>query len=155
MNNKNLTIKNLVKEIFFLPDGTEINIKEFHENHDGHFHVQTQLIFRGEKEQENIYIIKKPVNEITANDIKRLKKAVKLEKRKLHPVLGPVFRFAGWWVAFTGLYSMFAVCPFCGQAGCVVGAGSAGVVGGFFALIMQYGKTALSFFKSRVLNIKT
>jgi len=58
-----------------------------------------------------------------------------------HPLLGPLFRFLRWGLAFSGLYAMFAVCPFCGRVGCPVGAGSAGFIGGFFALCMQVWKT--------------
>lgn len=52
-------------------------------------------------------------------------------------------RFLGWWFGFSGLYAMFAVCPFCGQTGCPVGAGTAGLFGGFFAVVMK-GKTFFS-----------
>jgi hypothetical protein len=38
------------------------------------------------------------------------------------------------WFAVSSIYAMSAVCPFCGQAGCAVGSGSVGLVGGFFAL---------------------
>lgn len=51
-----------------------------------------------------------------------------------HPELSPfgyLFRFAGRWFGFTGLYAAFSVCPFCGQAGCPVGVGIAGSVGAF------------------------
>ncbi len=58
-----------------------------------------------------------------------------------------VFRFFGWWLGFSGLYAMFAVCPFCGRAGCPVGAGSAGLVGAFFALCLTVGKRVRGFVK--------
>ena len=46
-------------------------------------------------------------------------------ERKVSPC-GHLFRFVGWWFGFTGLYAMFAVCPFCEQQGCPVGLASAG-----------------------------
>jgi len=46
-------------------------------------------------------------------------------------------RFIRWWLTFSGVYAMFGVCPFCGRTGCPIGAGSMGLVGGFFALCMQ------------------
>ena len=64
-------------------------------------------------------------------------------KPKKHSVFSHVLRFFGWWFGFAELYAMFAVCPFCGQAGCPVGAGTAGLVGGFFALVMK-GRTFFS-----------
>ena len=50
---------------------------------------------------------------------------------------GRLFRFFGWWFAFLGLYSVSAACPFCGQVGCPIGVGSAGIVAGFFAIDFQ------------------
>jgi hypothetical protein len=41
------------------------------------------------------------------------------------------------WLAFTGLYATFSVCPFCGQSGCPTGIGSAGLVGAVLALFAQ------------------
>jgi len=69
-------------------------------------------------------------------------------KRKMSP-FGHLFRFFGWWFGFTGLYSMFAVCPFCGQQGCPVGLASAGTVGAFFALCIQDWKLLFRFLKQK------
>ena len=41
------------------------------------------------------------------------------------------------WLAFTGLYATFSLCPFCGQSGCPTGIGSAGLVGAVLALFAQ------------------
>jgi hypothetical protein len=60
-----------------------------------------------------------------------------------------LFRLFASWFAFSGLYAMFAVCPFCGQSGCPVGAGSAGIVGAFMALCTQKWKTLLSLFRKK------
>jgi hypothetical protein len=70
-------------------------------------------------------------------------------KRKMSP-FGHLFRFFGWWLGFTGLYSMFAVCPFCGQQGCPVGIASAGSVGAFFALCVQDWKHLFRFLKQKL-----
>ena len=72
--------------------------------------------------------------------------------RKMSP-FGHIFRFFGWWFGFTGLYSMFAVCPFCGQQGCPVGIASAGSVGAFFTLCIQDWKRLFNFLRNkRLLN---
>ena len=115
-----------IKEIFKLSEETKIDILETQKSHGDHIHFQTTFTIQNQGDNPNLYIIKKP----------------------LQAIFGPVFRFIAWWFAFTGLYSMFAVCPFCGQAGCVVGIGSAGVVGGFLTLMLQYGITMYSFIKN-------
>jgi hypothetical protein len=47
-----------------------------------------------------------------------------------------------WFLAFFGIYASSSVCPFCGTPGCPVGVGGAAVVGGVFAFLWQYGKSA-------------
>ena len=49
-------------------------------------------------------------------------------------------RFLGWFLGFSGLYAMGAVCPFCGRPGCPTGAASAGLVGLVFASLQQWGR---------------
>jgi hypothetical protein len=73
---------------------------------------------------------------------------LKHSKRKLSP-FGHLFKFFSWWFGFTGLYAMFAVCPFCGQQGCPVGLASAGTVGAFFALCIQDWKLFFRFLKQK------
>jgi len=63
-----------------------------------------------------------------------------------HLVFGQILRFFGWWLAFAGIYSSTSVCPFCGRPCCPVGAGSAGLFGGFLALIIRNWKGAFKFF---------
>jgi len=57
--------------------------------------------------------------------------------KRITTFLGPFSRFAGYWFGFTGLYAMFALCPFCGQQGCAVGLASAGTFGAVFAFFMR------------------
>jgi len=66
---------------------------------------------------------------------------------KRSSTLRSVFGFLRWWLGFSALYAMFAVCPFCGRAGCPVGAGSAGFVGAFFAMCITGGKRVRGFVK--------
>jgi hypothetical protein len=54
--------------------------------------------------------------------------------------MGNLLRFFTWWLMISGIYASSSVCPFCGQMGCPVGAASAGIVGGFFALVVGKGK---------------
>ena len=68
---------------------------------------------------------------------------------KLSP-FGHLFRLIASWFGFTGLYAMFAVCPFCGQQGCPVGMVSASTVGAFFALCFQDWKRLFVYFKQKL-----
>jgi len=70
-------------------------------------------------------------------------------RQKISP-FGRLFRFIGWWFGFSGFYSVFAVCPFCGQQGCPVGMASAGAVGAFFALCIQDWKLFFLFLKRKM-----
>jgi cellulose synthase/poly-beta-1,6-N-acetylglucosamine synthase-like glycosyltransferase len=71
-----------------------------------------------------------------------------------YPFIGHLFRFLTWWLIFSGIYASSSVCPFCGQYGCPVGAGSAGIVGGFFALVIGKGKVILSLVTRWFSNIR-
>ncbi len=70
------------------------------------------------------------------------------EVRHLSP-FGHLFRFAVKWFGFTGLYAVFSVCPFCGRAGCPVGAGITGSVGVFFALCATNWRPLFQYFRDR------
>jgi hypothetical protein len=75
-----------------------------------------------------------------------------MDSNKGTPRLSPfgyLFRFIASWFGFTGLYSMFAVCPFCGQQCCPVGIASAGTVGAFFALCFQDWKRLFVYIKRK------
>lgn len=63
------------------------------------------------------------------------------------PVWGRLSRFFLWWLIFAGVYASSSVCPFCGRAGCPVGAASAGLVGGVFAFLITGVKRLLTSFK--------
>jgi hypothetical protein len=55
---------------------------------------------------------------------------------------GSLKRYVLWFFAFFGIYASSSVCPFCGTPGCPVGIGGPAVVGGVFACLWHYGKSA-------------
>ena len=57
-------------------------------------------------------------------------------------ISGSLKRWVLWFLAFFGIYASSSVCPFCGTTGCPVGVAGAAVVGGVFACLWQYGKSA-------------
>ena len=69
-----------------------------------------------------------------------------------YPIIGVLLRFFRWWLVFSGIYAMSSVCPFCGQFGCPVGGGAAGLVGGLFAVLVQQGKAISRFAKNFLLK---
>ncbi|WP_321492545.1 hypothetical protein [uncultured Desulfobacter sp.] len=68
--------------------------------------------------------------------------------------LGWFFRLFASWFGFTGLYAVFAVCPFCGRQGCPVGMASAGTIGTFLSLCIQDWKRFFIFIKRRMITEK-
>ena len=62
-------------------------------------------------------------------------------------LLRTFLRFSGIWLVVALLFGSTSVCPFCGQAGCPVGIGSAGVLGGIAAFALQGRKLVVGFFR--------
>ncbi len=58
-----------------------------------------------------------------------------MKKSNLTSLLRRIVSFLIRWAAFTGLLSSNTACPFCGQPGCPVGIGAAGLLGIVFTLI--------------------
>ena len=65
-------------------------------------------------------------------------------------LLGSLKRWVLWFLTFFGIYASSSVCPFCGTPGCPVGVGGAALVGGDFACLWQYGKSAWEKFRGLV-----
>jgi hypothetical protein len=63
-----------------------------------------------------------------------------------------ILKFFYWWFGCSILYAMFSVCPFCGRPGCPVGAGAAGLFGGFLTLFLQNWR---NFLKRKILKRKS
>lgn len=139
-----------IGDTFRLPKDAIINISQHRDDENKPDSSHTNITIKNKSGKNFHYQINKPINKVTEKEIKRLRRFIKFEKLKKLPVIGNLFRFLGLWLAFTGVYAMFSVCPFCGQVGCPVGAGSAGVIGGFFALTVQNMKNLLRFFEHKL-----
>ncbi len=85
----------------------------------------------------------------TESDEPLVKRAREDSPSRRASIWGHLFRLFACWLGLSGLYAMFAVCPFCGQAGCPVGAGGAGLVGAFFALCAQNWRALIHFVRHR------
>ncbi|MEO0086257.1 MAG: hypothetical protein ABIK37_06455 [candidate division WOR-3 bacterium] len=57
-------------------------------------------------------------------------------------VLANLLRFAGLWAGISGVYAAVGggACPCCGNPGCPVGIGLAGIVGAIGSLIINHGR---------------
>jgi|GEM_PF-152330 len=62
-------------------------------------------------------------------------------------LVGQALRFLGWMTGIGGFVA-WSTCPFCGRPGCPVGAGTAGVIGGLFALCMTNWKRLIKLMKN-------
>lgn len=150
INNTNQQIERWFVETFNLPKGTMVTASECECKGEQHSSIVTDVTVRLGKNHLHKYTVPKPLAGITYEDVKLLRTTIEANTVKKHPILGHLFWFLGWWFAFSGLYAMFAVCPFCGQVGCPVGAGSSGLIGGFFALCMQNWKAFARFIYSKL-----
>jgi hypothetical protein len=143
-------LQHWIRNAFRLSNDAVINISEYQDGDNKFDSSQTEVTIEQKNGKKFQYQINKSITEVAEKDIKRLRRCAKFEKLKKLPIIGNLFRFLGLWLAFTGVYAMFSVCPFCGQVGCPVGAGSAGIVGGFFALTVQNMKNLLSFMQHKL-----
>lgn len=66
-------------------------------------------------------------------------------------VLANLLRFLGLWAGISGAYAVVGggACPCCGNPGCPVGIGIAGIFGALGSLIINYGRRWLAVIRSR------
>ncbi len=141
-------IKIWIRLGFSLPDDTKIQVEEHEGKYPETDKTTIQIAFQHNGSRQ--FEIRRPLNKVSRRDVYKLvEKEVEASGEK-RSFLGNIIRFFAWWFGFSGLYAMFAVCPFCGQVGCPVGMGSVGFVGGFFALLMQDWKTMVQFVRTRI-----
>jgi len=141
-------LQNRIVTVLNLPETVSVKAAQRKSPENQLFPVETKINICVGENHSHEYVIAKPFAAITDEDIKSLRAGLYVKPA----FLGQLFRFFGWWLGFTGLYAMFAVCPFCGQQGCPVGAGGAGVVGGFFALCMQNWKAFVKFMARKLIR---
>jgi len=119
-------LRRWVMDVFHLPETTVVAATE----HDHAGEAHTEVVVRLGDRVLNTYLIARPLDSITRPDIEALRAAAEAGVLQRHPILGHLYRFFGLWFAFSGAYVLFsAQCPFCGQPGCPVGLGGAGLVG--------------------------
>ncbi|MFZ5517196.1 MAG: hypothetical protein ACOY90_11195 [Candidatus Zhuqueibacterota bacterium] len=140
-------IKTWIRLGFSLPNHAEIKVRES----DGAAVADRKTIIEilldhGDPRQFEIDV---PLESVSRRHVYKLIEQEVETRGEKRSVMGKVIRFFAWWFGFSSLYATFAVCPFCGQLGCPVGMGSAGFVGGFFALLMQDWKNMIGYLRTR------
>ncbi len=130
-------IRKWIIEEFRLPEATVVSVKGNMPGEEGDDSGRTEITVSIDDKVKKTFFIAKPQERIEREDIKKARIHAEKHLMEKYPFLGGLLRFFGLWFAFSGLYSMFAVCPFCGNAGCPVGAGSVGLVGILFAAGFQ------------------
>ena len=130
-------VKTWIMEEFRLPESTVITVKEQATGKVAPDDIITEITVSMNKKLTKTFSISKPIDRIEREDIKKTRIHGEKHLLERYPFLGRLLRFFGLWFAFSGIYSLFAVCPICGQSGCPVGAGSVGLVGIIFAAGFQ------------------
>lgn len=154
--NSNQQIQWWIIEAFNLPKKTvvDINIRECIEERFPS--MDTVITVHSCNDHTHEYTIPKPPADIQYEEIKVLRTEDEHAHRihKNDTIFGYLFRFSIWWLTLSGLYMLFAACPCCGQVGCPVGAGSAGLIGGFFTLCKQNWKGSIKFIYGKLFGGK-
>jgi hypothetical protein len=137
--NPNQQIQDWIIEAFNLPKETVIDISGCECIEEPLSLVDTIITVHSCRDHTHEYTIPKLPANIKYEDIELLRTANEHEHHthKKNTIFGYLFRFSIWWLSLSGLYMLFATCPCCGQVGCPVGAGTAGLVGGFLTLCKQ------------------
>jgi hypothetical protein len=150
--NANQRIQWLIIEAFNLPKKTVIDLNKRECTEERLSSTDTVIVVHSCKGHTHEYTIPKPPADIKYEDIEPLKSADEHKHHiyKKNIILGYLFRFSVWWLSLSGLYMLFATCPCCGQVGCPVGAGTAGLVGGFFTLCKQNWKGFIKLIHSKL-----
>jgi len=144
-------IKTWIRLGFSLHNHDEITVREIDGENPGLRKTVIEILHdQGETRQ---FEIDCPIESVTRRHVYKLIEQEVEARGEKRSVMGKVIRFFAWWFGFSSLYATFAVCPFCGQLGCPIGMGSAGFVGGFFALLMQDWKTMVGFLRARFSRI--
>ena len=67
-------------------------------------------------------------------------------------LLAGLLRFFGLWAGISGAYAAMGggTCPCCGNPGCPVGIGIAGIVGAVGSLIINHGRRGFAVIRSRI-----
>jgi hypothetical protein len=149
-------IQGWVIEAFNLPKKTMVDVNKRECIEEQSSSMGTVVTVHSCKDHTHEYMIPKPPTDIKYEDIELLRTLDGHEHHthKKNTILGHIFRFSIWWFSLSGLYMLFAACPCCGQVGCPVGAGTAGLVGGFFTLCKQNWKGPIKFIYGKLFNGK-
>jgi len=148
MENMNRQLQLWVVDVFKLPKTAIVSVVQRDSQQGKGDPATTDIVVSFNERLLHTFTIAKPLSDITHQDVKQMRATLEAHIVKKHPILGHLLRLSGWSVGFSGLYIMFAVCPFCGQPGCPVGAASAGLIGAIFAVLMQYWRAGVDFTKS-------
>ena len=156
MNHNDHQLKDWVAETFNLADANAVVVSD-HKALEGEPQLAaTDIVVPHGKGHAHVYTIRKPVAEITREDVRLLRSANKDHKPAKKTWISKLLRFLALWLGISWLYAgSSGVCPFCGQPGCPVGAGSAGVVGAFIALVVQNWRASVRFVRARLFARKT
>jgi hypothetical protein len=148
----NQQIQGWVIEAFNLPKKTMVDVNKRECIEEQSSSMGTVITVHSCRDHAHEYTIPKLPVDIKYEDIELLRTTDEHEHHihEKNIIFGYLFRFSIWWLSLSGLYMLFAACPCCGQVGCPVGAGTAGLVGGFFTLCKQNWKGFIKLIHSKL-----
>ena len=144
-----ITVENVrswIIDIFSLPKNVFVNVEQYYSDDNN---IETMIVIEIDAKNCYKFTIPDEICNITQNDVKLLKDSLQDFAKDSHPFLSRLLGFFGWWAIFAGSFSLFGVCPVCGNIGCPIGLGVTGIIAGFIAFIKQYMKYYISLIKER------
>lgn len=142
-------VRSWIVEIFSIPKCLSIDV---YQNETEKKDVCTDIVINIDSNNNSRYTIHKKISEITKDDILLLKDSVIDYAANEYSFLARLPGFFGWWIIFAGSFSLFSVCPVCGNIGCPMGIGITGLLAAFLAFLKQFLKYYLLNLKKNFIN---
>ncbi len=126
------------RSVLKLPENCRIDVNAIATPEGAGAGAATEIVIHIGRSRKAVFTIEKSVGAVSTQDISDVRDRAKAAALSSHPVMSRLFRLFGWWVIFAGSFTLFSVCPVCGQVGCPIGVGIIGIVAGVLAVMKMY-----------------
>ncbi len=135
------------REVFSLPDIFTVHISETGPGSgSGQCPVSTEIRIMLDEVEKSRFSLNMPAETVTKEEIVLLHDSIE-KSVKSSFISRNVYRFFGWWMIFAGSFTLFSVCPVCGQAGCVGSLGFTAVISALLALLKNFSSRIKDYFR--------